>query len=164
MIIKVIFYSIFLSFVLLGLSLSLLLGLLFYVKIIYIPNNILKTGIKESELIDKNYILCQTVKVTGFDWFCIKDEDGNELKEYCHIVGPDPFKTFAFSYNFEMADNIFIFYVKEKRRYYSEEILEDILEYAVTEWDILYPVKQSDIPILNLFTKKYLTKIALWDP
>jgi len=137
---------------------------MFYMKSIYVPpEKILKTAVKKRQLAGKNYILCHSVKVTDFDWFCIKDEDGNELKEYCHIVGPDPFKTFAFSYDFEMADNIFIFYVKEKRRYYSEEILEDILEYVVTEWDVLYPVKHTEFWGFDLFkTSKYITENDIW--
>jgi len=146
------------------LLLTVFLIVFFYVKIVYIPKITLKVAVKKKELSGKEYILCRTVKVTGFDWICIKNENGNDTEEYCNIIGPNPFDTFKLSHEFEMARNTFVFYVAEERRYYSEEMREEMLDYVVTGWDVLYPVIHGDISILSLFfTRKYMTKADLWN-
>jgi hypothetical protein len=121
----------------------------------------LKTAVKESELVGKNYILGEHVSVTGFDWYLIKDENGEEGKEYFNVIGPNPFEEFSLSYDFYVSGNIYIFYITKKRRYYSEKMREDMLEYIVTGWDILYPVRRvcpDNIPFIN----KYITEYDLW--
>jgi hypothetical protein len=122
----------------------------------------LKIALKENDLSKKKYILCKVTRVTGFDWLLIKDEYGNDTSEYINIIGPSPFNTFKLSYNFETAGNTFIFYVKEKNIVHYEEMRENGIEYVITGWDILYPVKHLNMRIFDfLFNSKYITEFDL---
>jgi hypothetical protein len=119
----------------------------------------LKTAVKESELVGKSYILCQRVRVTGFDWILIKNEKGERTEEYLNIIGIDPFYELNLRYDFIISNNTYVFYITEKRKYYSEEMRENILEYVATGWDILYPVDRDGYLEYNLFgPRKYITK------
>ncbi|MCL1917964.1 MAG: hypothetical protein FWG14_06565 [Peptococcaceae bacterium] len=136
----------------------LLIGVTYFIQTIYTPETILKTAIKEKELSDRRYILCQRVRITGFDWELIKNEDGKKTNELCNVVGASPFSEYPFRHEFVIANNTYIFYVEEKNVVYSEEIKEDEIIYVVTGWDILYPVKHSEFFGFDLFkTKKYIT-------
>ena len=105
---------------------------------------ILKTSVKKSQLIGKSYILCKEAWVTGFNWILIRNEYGIITDKYCNVIGANPFEEFAFRYEFRLAKNTFIFYVEEKNVYYSKELAQNVTEYLVTGWDILYPVKHDD--------------------
>jgi hypothetical protein len=127
-------------------------------KNIYTPEEILKTAVKKSKfnvLTDKKYILCERIVATGFDWFMIQDEYGEKSTTACIIIGVDPFRELNLNTDFIFGDNKYIFYIKEKNTYYSDEMRMEILEYVVTDWDILYPIKRS---FLDFFaSKKYIT-------
>lgn len=132
----------------------------FYMKNFHTPQTIIKTAIKENEITDKSYILCQEARTTGFDWVLIKNEGGEKISEYCNIVGASPFSDLNFRHEFSMAKNTFIFYVEEKRMTYSEATKQDEIEYVVTGWDIKYPVKHGDL-FAFFRTNKYITEIDI---
>lgn len=128
-------------------------------KNLHIPEAVLKIAVKESELSGKKYILCQIAKTTGFDWLLKKNENGEKTSEYCNIVGLNPFSELELKYEFQISRNIFVFYVKEKTTTFSQATMQDEIEYIVTGWDILYPVKHNDFPIIDLFnSKKFITE------
>jgi hypothetical protein len=139
------------------LMLIVVVGVSLYMKNSYIPVTILKTAVKKSDLRGKSYILCQHEMVTGFDWIVIKNEFGKRTNEYCNIIGADPFGELNLRYEFVMADNVFVFYITEKRKYYCEKMNMNMLEYVVTGWDILYPVKRGELS--DLFRRsKHITE------
>ena len=118
------------------------LGVYLYYAYIYTPENILREARKESEITEERYILCRLDRVTGFDWLVIQDESGEEAREFINITGANPIGELMLSYEFEMGDNVFIFYVEERIDGYSEEMGQNTVEYVVTGWDILYPVRR----------------------
>ena len=132
-------------------------GVSFFMRNIYTPETIIKTAIKKSELNDlsvKKYILCKRAVTTGFDWLMIKDEDSKKTSTFCNIIGVNPFTDL--NLNLGWVDNTFIFYIEKKKMIYSEATKKDELEYVVTGWDILYPVKRDEL--FDLFnSKKYIT-------
>ena len=130
-------------------------GVSVYMKIFHVPESIIRTAVREKEVTDGNYILCKRTVTTGFDWALIRDEYGNASNEVCNIVGANPFYELNLKADFVFSENIYVFYIEEKNTYYSEEMKMDMLEYVVTGWDILYPVKHGG---LNLFSpRKYIT-------
>ena len=132
-------------------------GALIFMQNFYMPREILKTAVKENKLKSEKYILCQAAVVTGFDWVMIQDEYGKKTYEFCNIIGiVDPYIELNLRYEFFLGRNAFIFYIEEKKIYYSEEMREDILEYVATGWDILYPVKHGDFPNI-ISSNKYIT-------
>ena len=136
--------------------LALIVGVIFFMRNFYTPDNVIRTAVKESELSGQNYILCKSVIVTGFDWVLIKNEDGKKTNELCNIVGPTPFKELKLDADFVWAQNTYIFYVVEKRMVYSEVTKQEEVEYLVAGWDILYPVKHGFPYFLS--PKKYITE------
>lgn len=135
---------------------SLIQGVLFYMGNLYIPNaTILRTAIKEKDLFGKQYILCKVERTTGFDWRVIKNEAGMRTIDLCNVIGSNPFEL-GLTYEFELADNTFIFYVEKKNTYYSDELAQEVIEYVATGWDILYPVKHDEYT--NFFNiSKFIT-------
>ena len=118
---------------------------LFYLKMAYIPNDYVKKAVQQSEILESSYIFCKRARITGFDWQLVKNEYGNESNVFINIVGTSPFEDLEFSHEFVMSDNTYIFYIEERRDYYSEELKQDCVEYIVTGWDILYPVKHATL-------------------
>lgn len=117
----------------------------------------LKTAIKKEDLKGSKYILCKSVLVTGFNWLAVEDEKGKMPPTYCIITGADPQSELKLSYEFMSAGNTFIFYVNERKEYYSEELKEKCVEYIVDGWDILYPIKKG-VPWDYIVRRKYITK------
>jgi len=135
----------------------LILGVSFYMRNIYTPIAIIKTAVKESSLSGESYILCQRARTTGFDWRVIQNEYGDIVNELCNVIGSNPFAELLLRHEFVMAQNTFVFYVEEKTMKYSEVTNQEEIEYIVTGWDILYPVKHD--VIFNFFSPKgYITK------
>ena len=117
---------------------------------------IVKEAVKKSS-VSGEYILCQRARTTGFDWHVTDaGEIGND-GEYCSIVGADPFRELSFLYEFSVVDNTFVFYVENRREYYSEEMREQIVEYTVSGWDILYPVRHEAVFGIGKSPKYILT-------
>ena len=134
------------------------LGISFF-KNTYEPTTILKTAVKEKDIYDENYILCQRERVTGFEWRLIKNEDREKTDELCNISGASPYDDFSLDHEFVIAGNTFVFYVEEKKMIYSEASDQDEIEYIATGWDVLYPIKHSDFFIFDLFkSSKYITE------
>ena len=136
-------------------------GVSHYMKRIYIPKTVLRTAIKESELVDKKYILCKEAVTTGFKWIMVKDEDGQQTQTYCNVVGAQPFVDFKLKHEFRLAYNTFVFYVEEIMMVYSEATKQEEPQYIVTGWDILYPVKHNSFIDL-ISSKRYITENDLW--
>jgi hypothetical protein len=123
-----------------------------FIKDDWITEPVIKKAIKMDKP-GKDVIWCKVEKVTGFDWWVVAGDEGR----YCNIVGADPIIEASLKYDFEIADNIYIFYIGGKREYFSKEINEEILEYTVTGWDILYPVKRD--PLTDIYkSSKYILK------
>ena len=134
----------------------LIVGVIIFMNNFYTPTEILKTAVKGNELKNENYILCKEAWVTGFDWRMIRDEDGKKTSIFCNIIGANPFSELKLRYEFSLCDNTFIFYIEEKGMAYSEATNQDEIEYVVTGWDILYPIKHNDF--IDFFSsKKYIT-------
>ena len=120
------------------------------------PEQIVKEAVKKSS-VSGEYILCQRARTTGFDWHVTDaGEIGND-GEFCRIVGADPFLELPLHYDFAMADNTFVFYVESRREYYSEEMRQPIVEYTVSGWDILYPVRHEAVFGIGKSPKYILT-------
>lgn len=132
-------------------------GVFLWMKNSVSTEEIIKTSVTKKEISDKKYILCQRIRVTGFDWMVIQTEDGTKTREFCNIIGSDPYEELNLNYEFFMADNTFVFYVEERKAYYSEEMKLDMVEYVVTGWDVLYPVKHGDLSGF-LKTNKHIIK------
>ena len=131
------------------------LVLFFTVREHMVPaNQIVKEAVKKTSL-SGDYILCQRARTTGFDWHVTDAGKIGNDGEFCRIVGADPFRELSFHYEFFMADNTFVFYVESRREYYSEEMRQQIVEYTVSGWDILYPVRHA--PVLGIVkSPKYI--------
>lgn len=129
----------------------------------FILDPIIKTAVKRED-IKGNYIICIYDQVSSFEWLVIDSAEGIKKRGYCNIIGPDSWTKYSFPYEFSISDNLFIFYVEEKREYYSEETCEDMLEFVISDWDILYPVHHVNFwgwP--KLFkSPKYLFESDLW--
>jgi hypothetical protein len=134
-------------------------GVSLYMRNIHQPNTAIREAVKEKDIIDSKYILCKMAATTGFDWLMIKDENGMNTHAYCNIVGEMPFDELVFTRDFSLANNTFIFYIEERKDVYCELNQQDEIEYVVTGWDILYPVRHSEMFFLNLFnSKRYITE------
>lgn len=116
----------------------------------------LKTAIRHKDIRGSKYILCKSVLVTGYDWIAIEDENGKMTPTYCKITGANPQGDLKLNYEFMTADNTYVFYITEKKEYYSEELKENCVEYVVSGWDILYPIKREPLSGF-LLPRKYFT-------
>lgn len=131
---------------------------IFLLSLVVIKNSvvsepIIKIAVKEDDL-SGAYILCSPVRVTGFDWEIASTTNMGEKNVLCNINGPSPFDL-SLKYDFLFAPNTYVFYVDEMREYYSEEIGEQVVEYTVSGWDILYPVHHGTV-LGCLKTSKYI--------
>ena len=134
-----------------------LLGVYFYMANIHTPQNIIRTARKENELTEGSYILARLYRVTGFDWMLIQNENGESVIEHINITGANPFTELRLSYEFEMGHNTFIFYIEERIERYSLGF-GDVIEYVVTGWDILYPVRRVNF----ISPRRYITEADTW--
>ena len=130
------------------LVISLLLGGIILVRHSHIPETALRVAVKENEISDVRYVLAKRERITGFDWRLVKNEYGERSNELFNITGLSPFDEFSFRHEFVMANNTFVFYIEEKKLYFSNEIMQNAIEYSVSGWDILYPVKRHDFPYI----------------
>ena len=133
------------------------IGVSFYMRNIRTPDNVVRAAVREGEFSGK-YIICSRADTTGFDWFVEKDEYGDKTDVFCNIYGPTPFSELRFKPEFnEDVINSFVFYIDAKTVYYSEELNEDVTEYTVSGWDILYPVKHGGV--FGMFgPREYITE------
>ena len=104
---------------------------------------IVKEAVTTRDLRGKDYIICKWARVTGYNYTLVKDENGKRAKKYIIVSGVDVES--KLSYEFLTAGNSFVFYVVEKKEYYSEELGEHCIEYIVDSWDVLYPVKHESV-------------------
>lgn len=122
---------------------------------------IIKTAIRRED-IKGNYIICEYAPVTDFEWFVTESAVGLRSWAHCNIIGPNPWD-YPLLYEFKTSGNLFVFYVEEQKEYYSEEALQDMLEYTVSGWDIIYPVSRSNYFTTGSFLKspKYILESDL---
>lgn len=120
---------------------------LYWIKDIYINEPTIKQAITKNELKDlgKDYIICERIRTTGYDWCVVGSNNIDNINEYCNIKDVDPFSELDLEYEFVISNNKYVFYVDEKTTYYSEEMHQQCVEYAVSGWDILYPIKREEI-------------------
>lgn len=115
--------------------------LFFAASITWAPR--VKRAVRKSEL-DGDYILCTWARVTGFEWYVESGYEGSR-NEYCNIVGPSPLTELDLKYDFLIEGNVYVFYVEERREYYSDVLGETVPEYLVSGWDILWPVRHGPL-------------------
>jgi len=110
---------------------------------------ILKTAVTRTQLIGKKYILCKEVAITDADYRLRRNEYGMPSRKLCTVIGTDGEKfvpNLPFSGEFYHAFNTYVFYVEDKREYEDENDGEKMVEYVVTGWDLLWPIRHSDSP------------------
>lgn len=117
-----------------------------------------KEALRYNDLNDKKYIICKFARVTGYNFEIIKDENGKKTSKYCLVKGVN--LESELSYEFLISGNNFIFYVTEKNQYWDADLADEITEYTVDGWDILYPVKRDEL--FNI-TPKYIIKNDLFN-
>jgi len=94
---------------------------------------------------ESQYVVCTPTLVTGFEWRIQKTHNVQEPEDvYCIITGPNPHHDLPLNYEFTCIHNRYIFYVESELHYYSQELGEDVVEYAVSGWDILPPVRHMN--------------------
>lgn len=102
-----------------------------------------KRAVSRSSLRGKTYILCEPVLVTGYDWALLQDENGNAVHRPCAITGADPAEELRLDYGFMAAGNRYVFYVTGRNEYFSRALGENVTEYTVSGWDILFPIRHE---------------------
>ena len=107
-------------------------------------DEIVKKTLKGYEIKDK-CIIGDWVAVTGYDYILIRNEKGEFSRKYVRLTGNTPNVTYEF-----ITINTFILYVEEKKEYYDTEINENVVEYVVSDWDVLYPAKHDDTPVTSI--------------
>ena len=96
-------------------------------------------------------------RTTGFDWMLIQNENDESVREHINITGANPFAELNLSYEFEIGDNIFIFYVGERiEEYVTGRGVE--VQYVVTGWDILYPVRRVNF----ISPRRHIAEADTW--
>ena len=119
------------------------------------PDNTLKTAVAKSEIAGTSYILCKPVATTGFHWEVLENEGGTAKRHLCNIIGANPSKELNFSQDFMLGGNVFVFYVVDVDGYYSDKH-GDSVDYAVSGWDVLMPLKHGRLD--SFFeSKRYIT-------
>lgn len=106
---------------------------------------IYKKAVTVVALIGKDFIVCKYSPTTGSNWIVV-NENGLPTYKNCNIVGDNiPFQNggLPLNYEFEQANNTFVFYVTEKKDGHQSDYNTDI-EYTVSGWDILYPVRRDN--------------------
>lgn len=130
-----------------------------YVRYVQGSVQITRTAVFKDD-IDVPYILCKHERVTGFDWRIVDGNANNGTDIYCNINGADPFSELNLKYDFRIAGNTYVFYVTNRTEYYDKDLKETAVEYTVSGWDILYPVRHGTIFGL-LMSHKYIVESDL---
>lgn len=129
---------------------------IFFYKALIIPfgtvnkDEIVKRTLHKHE-IENEYIIGNWVAQTGYDYRLIRNEKGEFSRKLVRVTGVTPKVTYEF-----LTINTFILYVEEKKEYYDTELGENVVEYVVNGWDVLYPAKHDDTPITSI--PKYVLK------
>lgn len=138
------------SFVLVFLASSLL-----YSKLSAESLTIVRHAVKMSSLPENgDYIICTWTQTTGYNWVISSSKGLGEEHAFCLISGPTPLDL-NLKYDFLISNNKYVFYVSNTREYYSSERQEDVIEYTVSGWDVLYPVRRESM-ITLLKNPKYI--------
>ena len=121
---------------------------------------IVKTAIRKNRLPEnEEYVICRWTQTTGYNWIISSSKGLGEKHTFCRINGPTPLDL-DLKYDFLISSNKYVFYVTDVREYYSDELHEDVIEYTVSGWDILYPVRRESM-ITFLKTPKYILESDL---
>ena len=118
---------------------------------------IAKNALKEDDLAEKEYIVCSFGE--GGEYRLLQDENGTETDQHCVIIGVD--LQDELSDGFLAKGNSFVFYPVGKKRYFDADMGQDVTEYTVDGWDVLYPVKHGDHSQLS---NDYIYESELADP
>ena len=110
-------------------------------------DEIVKKALSPREINDEKYIIGEWVAITGYNYRLSKDENGKRTKKLCRVTGATPES--EITYDFLTTGNSFIMYVIEIKQYYDPNFSEEITEYVVDGWDVLYPAKH-DSPITTI--------------
>jgi len=124
--------------------------------LVFAPRGIIMVAVDKEEIEPAKYVICRPSMTTGADWVALEDDRG-EVNEMCYIRGSKPFGGLALSGDITRAENMYVFYVEEKRRVYCELADAEVLEYVVSNWDILYPIKRDLVFFEFLRSKRYIT-------
>jgi len=156
---KMFFYMVAVIVVILVIYLAINLAMYHRIVVPFVDTSdeIAKTAVKRNELIGKNYIICEWVRTTGYNYRLIQDEKGRRTNELCMVEGQNPEN--EVNYDFLIAHNKYVLYVVEKKPYSFDG--EISVKYVVEGWDVLYPVKRDSLFIIspkNIFEGDLLAK------
>ena len=118
-------------------------------------DDIVKIAIKMGDLNGKEYIICKREVTTGYNYQLIIDENGESHKyKLIRVTGFHPSQQKM--PEIYWANNSYVLYITEKKEYFDSDLGENVIEYIVDNWDILYPVKR-DSGLFNI-APKYILK------
>jgi len=126
-------------------------------------DDIVKSAVRSRDLKGKDYIICRWARVSTANYMLLYDENGNRSDVYILVTGVELEE--ELSYEFLISHNKIIFYIDERTEYYNFEWGEHVIEYKVTGWDVLYPVKRDSDKLFN-FIPRYILRsdmLKLWD-
>lgn len=115
--------------------------------------DIYKETVTALDLLGKKHIICDYTETTGANFLLRVNEYGLPTMRYIQVEGCNIDGTL--SYEFLTSGNLFVFYVVDKEKYYSEELGENVVVYYVDGWEVLYPAKH-EAPVSN--HPKYILK------
>ena len=121
---------------------NLLIFMGIYVPFAKIPESeIVKNTVTPKDLKGKEYIICRSVSITGYNYSLVRDENGKlHNNSLCLVTGTIPENALGYEYH---SLNTYVCYVADKKQYYSDIVGEEITEYIADGWDVLYPSKRE---------------------
>ena len=131
---------------------SLILILVILVASFWFP---VKHAIKKEFLTNEEFLICNKVSTTGFDWIVI---DGTyNYFGYIKLVGKVPLEEYENYYPSVRLSNFVCF-----GKVVGEDIFDGIefLIFDVERWEVLYPVKR-EVVLFEFLQPKY--GFTLWD-
>ena len=95
---------------------------------------------------DRDYVICNYTKTTGYQWIAVEGSYEGFNKHYCRLDTSSIYPSLAFDYDFMRGtNNRFVFYFTEIREYHDAFLDEMVTEYIIDDWDILFPVTHGNI-------------------
>ena len=127
----------------------LIIGLFFYLN-----SHIVKVAVHREELIGKDYIICQQVRTTGFDWMIYESSDVSapysalqgRLPLFVKLEGNIPLEEYR-NYYPRVRFNNFICFGEIIGEGVDADNLDKYIIFRVDRWEVLYPViRNSSLP------------------
>ena len=117
-------------------------------------SEIVKKTVTIKDIKKREYIICRGVSITGYNYSLVRDENGKmQHNKFCLVSGTIPENVLSYDY---YSLNTYVCYVTDKKQYYSDIVGEELTEYIVDGWDVLYPSKR-DTGLFN-FAPGYVLK------